>query len=365
MKYSVMLRRKRGKTHMSTRKLMNIKRLGGRTAELKRYKPCQDYGMVIKHGAATIILAADGHGGSPYARSQLGSRIVCGAAARLLTQGVPHEEFPARLKAEFDRLTAKHLRFRPVTQDERERLRVLRRNCSEPVELPEQVLYGTTFLAAVLEPESCRAYRLGDGEVHLMKRDGTFFPMLPADPACKGNVTSSMIYSSESALEHFASVRFDEPAAAAFVFTDGYRHILTRPNDALRLFGCTGADERGRMLDDVLKRGFRRDDQTFIFAFDADTVNTPEFRSGLRLTSNRAVFEHEYCGKMLKKVEGLASSIQELSDSLKRDMEKLRRIAQSNPDCKLICESVEEQIEELEQAGSLLSESGLRRWERC
>lgn len=227
---------------------------------------CQDRYRALRLEDRLILVVADGHGGRPYTRSALGADFGCSAAVAALREEVEGGDIPAAIKDRYDAMVAEHLACHPLEDDELERVG----------DLPHPVVYGTTLLAAVLTLDSTELYQLGDGEIHILKADGTFFPALPDDDGCRGNMTTSLANNREFALSHFRHARYQEPTAALMMFSDGCDGGLLR--------AAAGLAEPPALLahlENMLHRTNHGDDQTFLLTYDPGIVEKDSFREGL------------------------------------------------------------------------------------
>lgn len=275
---------------------------------VQRNLPCQDRFLARTGAEGTVLAVCDGHGGAPYTRSGLGARILARCAAGLLSAGLPGEEAAAALKDRYDRLVNRHLALRPLKDWERSRLG--RR--------PDQEAYGTTFVCAVLTGEGTDVFQLGDGGVFLLGRDGRFLPPLPPDPDCVANVTSSMAYPREECLRHFRFHRYP-PAAAAFVFTDGWAFSGPLPWEAAALL--LEPERAEEALDELLLQGDHGDDQTFLCAYDPEQIAEPAFRAGVEAEAE--------LGKEALRRAAMEAQMHQLACYLKLAMKKVKRMQRS------------------------------------
>lgn len=230
------------------------------------HRSCQDRFRVARNEGRLALIQADGHGGRPYTRSGLGARFACAAAEKVLMSGLSDEKIPAAVKILYDSMVKKHLAFRPLADWEQERVG----------SRPHEAVYGATLLAAVLTPDSTLCLQLGDGEIHALKADGTFFPSLPEDEGCCGNLTTSLANSRSLALRSFRLVRWPESAAAVMMFTDGCEGGMLQV--AAGLADLPSLDAH---LEEMLRSTNHGDDQTFLMAYDAAAVQVPAFQETL------------------------------------------------------------------------------------
>ena len=268
--------------------MMNLRFLFSKDKSPKHPKN-QDSFLVSSNGDTTALIIADGHGGAPYVRSSMGSRIACLAAKKAVDSHLTGDELKAAIKDGFDRLVRKHIRLRPFEEWELQKLG--NRSGTDA--------YGTTLLLVIIHPTFTECLQLGDGGLHLVDADGRFTLLLPKDPDCMGNITSSMCYGREEAIRHMRSMTIYQPVAAAILFTDGYNHKATHPYELAALLG-TKEENISHRFTEVLKNGRRGDDQTCIFAYDPVIIGSDRFQEGLantveegKIASRRELLECE------------------------------------------------------------------------
>ncbi|MEO5364453.1 MAG: protein phosphatase 2C domain-containing protein, partial [Magnetococcus sp. DMHC-8] len=165
-------------------------------AHLRKGLPCQDalhYAGREIHGVPTLALAvADGHGGTPYDRSDQGARLAVQEGIRLLLDFVVEFSDPRQLlnnlRADLARILRKNWRdavlahARSLAPDETTATdghATIRR-------------YGSTLLTVLLQPDRVFAGQLGDGKLVRVQADGTLLEPFPADPSLLGMETHSL-----------------------------------------------------------------------------------------------------------------------------------------------------------------------------
>lgn len=248
--YTIITRKKRGALHQ------------------RRHQLCQDSMTVFPAGDALVLAVADGHGGSLYTRSGLGARIAC-KAVRLLAASQTEQQAADRIKSCFEHLTAKHLAFRPLPDDQKKLLDGQ----------PDNTVYGTTLVATLIRGEETILYQIGDGGVFLLDERGRFLPSLAADSDCIGSCTSSLVYVRERYLQHVRISRCAGRPAAIILFTDGVDFSSSTPWKAACLLRAP--DKLETTVDQLLATSGHGDDQTLILAYDPDKVSSPAFLAGL------------------------------------------------------------------------------------
>ena len=233
------------------------------------HRSCQDRYRIIRDEDRLILICADGHGGKAYTRSGLGARFVCAAAAEILRANTPDAQVAGAIKARYDRMVAAHLARRPLEDWEWNRLG----------QRPPHVVYGTTMLAAVITRTGLAMYQLGDGDIHAIRCDGSFFPPMADDSGCQGNLTTSFANSADVVARHFRMQRYDEPAAALVMFSDGCEGGLTPA-----VTGLLDLPALQTHLEDTLDQTRHGDDQTLLVAYHPATVYAAPFQEALTAT---------------------------------------------------------------------------------
>lgn len=212
-------------------------------------KGCQDDSACEKilgrRGCAYIVAVADGHGDPTCRRSARGSVIASDVALEQL--GAFARRGLALSRAQFDEMLDDLLDpqdgrgvRRQVTDDivAAWEGRVVADYDADPLEdiheqlsaLPDEQqlkikrkLYGTTLVAALWLPGACLLLQEGDGNCMAIHADGNLdISLIPEDPLCVGNVTTSL--SDTQAADEFRTAVVDlsvDPLAAVFVGTDG------------------------------------------------------------------------------------------------------------------------------------------------
>ena len=144
-------------------------------------KPCQDYSFCSQMATHTIAIISDGHGGTRYYRSEVGSRLLTEVTARCLTEfaeGIPQESFsgkpfstvavgdtmPPELQQLFGAIVVgwrnavmEHAGQHPLTETE------------QAIAVPQdehewEKTYGCTLIAALRTPSYWLAFQVGDGK---------------------------------------------------------------------------------------------------------------------------------------------------------------------------------------------------------
>lgn len=172
-------------------------------------KPCQDYSFSEQTSTHTIAIISDGHGGTRYYRSDVGSRLLCEVTALCLSEfakGVPESTFagkpyttvgigdtmPGVLQQLFGaivvgwrRAVMEHADHHPLTESE------------QAIAVPQdehewEKTYGCTLIAALRTPSYWLAFQVGDGKCVALQADGSPYEPIPWDDRCFLNKTTSI-----------------------------------------------------------------------------------------------------------------------------------------------------------------------------
>lgn len=144
-------------------------------------KPCQDYSLSRATDDYTIAIISDGHGGTRYFRSDVGSRLLCEVTARCLSEfveGIPSMTFsdkpytavgigdsmPNVLQQLFGAIVVgwrkavmEHADHHPLSETEQ--------TIASPKDEHEwEKTYGCTLIAALRTPSYWLAFQVGDGK---------------------------------------------------------------------------------------------------------------------------------------------------------------------------------------------------------
>lgn len=197
--------------------------LRGRRHILRR-EPCEDRFAVLPLPGGLAAAAADGHGDARCCRAGFGARVACASALHALSDpALPPEALAGAIRQRYERLCRRHLARHPLTEREQALLAGL-----DPL-----YAYGTTLVCARTDAAGTTLLRIGDSEVLALGPDGLPFPILAADPNCTGSATTSLADPDAETAARVA--RYDRPAAALLLFTDGYSYRGQLPAGLLDL----------------------------------------------------------------------------------------------------------------------------------
>lgn len=206
----------------------------------KNNKICQDASgcgeVEIEGKKAYFSVVCDGHGGSDYMRSNIGSELgvkVAGEyivkflqkATKNMLNNDQHYGRQLRYLSEmilknWREAVKNHLDENPFTEDE---LAGVSEKAKKRYTMLEQEkfysAYGTTMIAAGYTEDYAFALHLGDGKCISVDKDGNFEQLVPWDENCFLNATTSMCDS--SAINEFRYHYFKEAPVAIFIASDG------------------------------------------------------------------------------------------------------------------------------------------------
>lgn len=232
---------------------------------------CEDrYQALLKNGRL-LIICADGHGDEKYTRAGLGARFACAAAAKVFADDSCADPISA-VKDTYDNMVKKHLAHRPLFDYEEEKVK--------GIKLTE--IYGATLLVAVIGEDYTEFYQVGDGEIYAIKKDGSLFEGLAQDKNCVGKFSTSLALNRDSVLRCARKARFEEPAAACFMFTDGCEGAL--PLTLEKLLSNSAINIKD--LNEIFEQTATSDDQTFLIAYNGECLKNDEFCDNFQKTVN-------------------------------------------------------------------------------
>jgi serine/threonine protein phosphatase PrpC len=172
-------------------------------AHIRAGRPCEDaYALWSGSSGAQPCIAfavADGHGDPRHDQSRTGAALAVDAAITELVAfhrsyadgNIPRQQFRAGFKTDFPRRATRRWR-EIVVQDARER--TLPPAPFPPVGGQDQhfTRYGTTLISALVVNDTILLGQIGDGDLVLVRPDGTIEFPLPRDPVLAGNETHSL-----------------------------------------------------------------------------------------------------------------------------------------------------------------------------
>lgn len=222
-------------------------------------KPCQDSSSCIACGDYAVAVVSDGHGGSRYFRSEIGSKRAVKAATDVISScmGAGRVDFITGIRQDphgiMTRLTDAVLtRWTELVQEYDARNPHSEEERSLEGQDGDDVLraYGATLICGVLSDDLAFGFQIGDGELILVNDDSSELMPMPEDPDCFLNRTSSICGSDASSrFRHFvisATVENDE--------SDNLRTIRADPRMISSISVCTDGLSTSFNSDESLMR---------------------------------------------------------------------------------------------------------------
>ena len=183
-------------------------------SHIREGRVCQDFSSAYHDEERTILTACDGHGGSLYIRSDVGSKLASMAIMKVLqriekssffhyTKTKMINKIKLQILCEWNNMVDKDLSDKAISKKEKEALgeneKFKLKSC--PVKA-----YGTTLNGAMIFGNRLVCVSLGDGGIFLLKR-GKIIPAFEDDEDAVANLTYSMCQ--EDAFEHLKVHIFD------------------------------------------------------------------------------------------------------------------------------------------------------------
>lgn len=163
-------------------------------------RPCEDAFALWSGSSGAIpciaIAIADGHGDPRHDQSRTGSALAVQAGIDELTafhrmhvHTIPQHILRSEFKADFPRRVTR--RWRESVQADAEQREI----SLSPPDSPgpdDYVRYGSTLIAALIVAGTILIGQIGDGDVVLVRPDGTIESPIPCDTRLVGNATQSL-----------------------------------------------------------------------------------------------------------------------------------------------------------------------------
>lgn len=258
-------------------------------------KPCED-AFALWSGASGAIpciaaAIADGHGDARHDQSRTGAAIAVHAAIdELISFHRIHGETGSRgalrseFRADFPRRTTRRWREAVLGDAERRKIDITSHDSSNPGDFSR---YGTTLIASMVLTDTILIGQIGDGDVVLVRPDGTLEIPISADTTLMGAETRSL--SSRDAHLLWRTAMLDRgPGGVLIAATDGvsdsfdgsegeeFKKFVTSLASRIREFGIESvADSLNGWLDrySELASG---DDMTMVFVCINPSEETEE-----------------------------------------------------------------------------------------
>lgn len=206
-----------------------------------------DYAVASRENPATVLAVSDGHGGSHYFRSQVGSTLAVHIAVRLMGEFLANAQRDRDVQGLCERIVAawrasvlSDLANNPFTEEELAKLEEAEGvGARESILARPEYVYGATLLA-VGTAQGCMLYlQLGDGDILAVDAEGDTHRPIVADERLVANQTTSLCQ--PDAWQEFRTALTDDAAALpllVLISSDGYVNSFRSEEDFLQ----TGTD---------------------------------------------------------------------------------------------------------------------------
>jgi len=202
-------------------------------SHLEKQKPCQDASLCQDYDDYSLAVVCDGHGGSDYIRSEIGSKLATEAFVEAINEFMQsRDQFESTLCANYNSVLRQleksiiakwrekisaDVSSNPFTQDE---LASISDKAQNKYRLGDYAgAYGTTLIGIVVTKDYWFGMHQGDGKCVAVSKSGEFSQPIPWDERCYENITTSLCDNDAAkSFRHFFS---NELPAAIFVATDG------------------------------------------------------------------------------------------------------------------------------------------------
>ena len=225
-------------------------------SHIKSGKVCQDFSATYRDEYRAIVTACDGHGGSLYIRSELGSKFASDAVMRVFSvlddkmfKRYTNDEIAEKLRlnilCEWNAFVERSISAAPIRPKE---CRHLSEQDALSLKVNAAKAYGTTLNGAMIFGDRLICASLGDGGVFLINNSGVVPAFSEDDDETVANITNSLCQ--EDAYKHLKVAVFNlNEYDGVLLCTDGlinpYRNLnnfnlsFVRPTLALAKEGKT------------------------------------------------------------------------------------------------------------------------------
>ena len=169
-------------------------------SHIRSFRPCED-AFALWSGAAGALpciaaAVADGHGDPRHDQSRTGAALAVHAAIdELVSFHRLHGEAGSRVilrsefRADFSRRATRRWREAVIEDAERRRIDILTRDGGSTGDVSR---YGTTLIATMVLADTILIAQIGDGDVVLVRPDGSLEMPIPPDSTLMGSETRSL-----------------------------------------------------------------------------------------------------------------------------------------------------------------------------
>jgi len=206
-------------------------------SHIRSSRPCEDAFALWSGSSGAVpciaVAIADGHGDARHDQSRTGSALAVQAAIdeligihRMNLQPVPQTILRSEFKADFPRRTTR--RWRESVQEDAGRRGISLNPAGNPG--PEDyVRYGTTLISALIMADTILIGQIGDGDIVLVRPDGSVESPIPCDTRLVGMETRSL--SSRDAHLLWRTATLDRGAGGVLIAaTDGVSDSFDGPD---------------------------------------------------------------------------------------------------------------------------------------
>lgn len=360
----------------------NVSRMGH--SHVKSGKPCQDSSLSWQSDdGITVAIVCDGHGGSTYVRSDVGSRLAAECALSNIQKFVRLPEFslleglegavtaiPANIKDVISGIDKK----RDLSESQKEQLDQDRRYIAAVKLIPEQEklfrklftaiyqqwidaitkytdenpfsqeefsaldgkklvkAYGSTLMAFVFTPKVWFAFHIGDGKIEMCNANMEWVEPVPWDCNCFLNMTTSLCNTNPVPMFRYAFNGKGEFPTAVLMGSDGIddswgntENLQNFYSETLVIFNNLGVDkaveELAAYLPEMSRKG-SQDDVSIAGIIDEDGLPgaVEVFKERRKL---KALFkERNQRESELRDLKGKIDSARAEADKLEKGLEK-------------------------------------------
>ena len=269
---------------------------------VKENKICQDAAKVCEAEHFSVAAVSDGHGGTKYIRSDVGSKLAVETAVETVCKFMEDfdgftgaiEENSEYVLQKMERYfisgwnekIEKHYKDHELTEDEKAILNPLQEK--EEKEIEWQSFYGCTVLIAVLAEGYCYGMLVGDGTFAVVYEDGTVSIPIE-DPYSVANMTSSVC--SKQCIDTFQHFYEKKQPLSMTVSSDGL---------------CKSFESMDSLKDYHIRLTYMMNTEQFLTSLEKNLQNFTEKGSGDDI-SVATVFDSEQIEEqkevLLKRIE--------------------------------------------------------------
>jgi serine/threonine protein phosphatase PrpC len=203
--------------------------------------PCQDSSWSYTGGTYTMIAVADGHGDPSHDLSEIGAELAVHSATDILKKladdvAVQKDVLLSRMvRNDFPRLVVR--RWHEMVRDDFRNRTVSSEDDLTIEETAPYSRYGTTLIVAIVTETNVIYAQIGDGDIVLLREDGSFEMLSPNDQTLVGGATLSL--SGREAARHFSCGNSSvTDMRGLFLSTDGLRNCYEDDSAFIRLLSA-------------------------------------------------------------------------------------------------------------------------------